>query len=154
VNRRREIQWADKTAGAALHLAGADDRDPDWQDYAACKDADPELFFPPMGGSTDQAKAICGRCFVRAECLDYALDHGSWGVWGGVSFYQGRPLDADLRAANPPRSRKDPAYCPSGKHRRTEANTHEQPAGRTICRLCESERGRKRYQDQKEVMAS
>lgn len=34
----------------------------------------------------DEAKAVCGRCLVRDECLDYALRAGEqYGLWGGLS---------------------------------------------------------------------
>ena len=60
-----------------------------WRDYAACRGADPDLFFPPEDGGKAQArkaKAICAACPVRRECLEYALRHGEhWGVWGGIS---------------------------------------------------------------------
>ena len=60
-----------------------------WREHAACRGADPDLFFPPEDGGKAQArkaKAICAACPVRIECLDYALRHGEhWGVWGGVA---------------------------------------------------------------------
>ena len=45
----------------------------DWQDRALCAQTDPEAFFPEKGGSTREAKRICGSCEVSSECLDYAL---------------------------------------------------------------------------------
>lgn len=57
-----------------------------WQDYANCRGADADLFFPERGASTRKAKSICGACEVRAECLDYAVDMGEkFGIWGGLS---------------------------------------------------------------------
>jgi WhiB family transcriptional regulator, redox-sensing transcriptional regulator len=57
-----------------------------WQDYANCRGADADLFFPERGASTRKAKAICAACEVRAECLDYAVDMGEkFGIWGGLS---------------------------------------------------------------------
>ncbi|HUP14505.1 MAG TPA: WhiB family transcriptional regulator, partial [Acidimicrobiia bacterium] len=41
-----------------------------WQDYANCRGADADLFFPERGASTRKAKAICNACDVKAECLD------------------------------------------------------------------------------------
>jgi WhiB family redox-sensing transcriptional regulator len=69
----------------------------DWRQLAACRHADPELFFPvsASGPSLDQitqAKAICAGCPVRQQCLAFALgtrqDHG---VWGGMSEEERRP---------------------------------------------------------------
>ena len=57
-----------------------------WQDYANCRGADADLFFPERGASTRKAKSICGACEVRGECLDYAIEMGEkFGIWGGLS---------------------------------------------------------------------
>ena len=64
----------------------------DWRDFAACRDVDPELFFP-VGNTPaadrqrDRAKAVCRGCFVVRPCLDDALDTKVDGVWGGTSEY-------------------------------------------------------------------
>lgn len=66
----------------------------EWQQSAACIGADPELFFPinedarnPVDAErVRQAKAICGGCPVRNQCLESAFanrDHH--GVWGGLT---------------------------------------------------------------------
>jgi WhiB family redox-sensing transcriptional regulator len=60
--------------------------------------ADPELFFPvgntgPAIEQIDAAKAICGRCPVTEQCLQYALDtNQDSGVWGGLSEDERRAL--------------------------------------------------------------
>ena len=60
-----------------------------WE-LAACRDHDPELFFPvgAHGPALEQlaaAKAVCGTCPLRAACLDWALETGQEaGVWGGT----------------------------------------------------------------------
>ena len=57
-----------------------------WQELALCTQTDPELFFPDQGGSTRQAKVVCSRCEVRAQCLADALARGEgFGVRGGLS---------------------------------------------------------------------
>lgn len=57
-----------------------------WRDRAACRDADPGLFFPEAGESARPAMAICAGCPVRAECLRYAFSFPEpWGVWGGTA---------------------------------------------------------------------
>jgi WhiB family redox-sensing transcriptional regulator len=67
--------------------------DPGWQDQALCAQADPEAFFPEKGGSTREAKRVCRNCEVRAECLEYALEHDiRHGVWGGFSEPERRRL--------------------------------------------------------------
>jgi WhiB family transcriptional regulator, redox-sensing transcriptional regulator len=62
----------------------------DWRNYAACRDVDPDLFFPlgTSGASLPQieeAKQICRTCPVSAPCLRWALDSGDAGVWGGTT---------------------------------------------------------------------
>src|SRR6185436_18229853 len=63
----------------------------DWRHRAACRDEDPELFFPigtsgPALLQVEQAKAVCRRCSVVDDCLQWALESGQdAGVWGGMS---------------------------------------------------------------------
>jgi len=64
-----------------------------WQEEALCAQTEPEAFFPEKGGSTREAKRICGRCDVRGECLEYALAHEErFGIWGGLSERERRRL--------------------------------------------------------------
>jgi WhiB family redox-sensing transcriptional regulator len=61
---------------------------PRWMRDALCREYPRELFFPEVGSNGTQAKAICARCLVRAECLEFALsdqDARLHGVWGGTS---------------------------------------------------------------------
>ena len=68
----------------------------DWRHESACRDEDPELFFPigntgPALTQIDEAKAVCRRCSVVDECLR----------WGGLSEDERRALkrrNARLRA--------------------------------------------------------
>ena len=63
----------------------------EWLDAGACRNEDPELFFPitssgPSARQIDAAKAVCQRCRVQDQCLHYALEsHQNYGVWGGAS---------------------------------------------------------------------
>jgi WhiB family redox-sensing transcriptional regulator len=48
----------------------------DWRSLGACRQEDPELFFPvaqagPGLVQLNKARAICARCEVRAECLSF-----------------------------------------------------------------------------------
>lgn len=71
-----------------------------WQDYANCRGADADLFFPERGASTRKAKAICAECDVRAECLDYAIEIGEkFGIWGGMSERERRKVRRDRQIA-------------------------------------------------------
>ena len=58
----------------------------EWRKWSACRDEDPELFFPLSGQTSRPAKMICRRCPVAGECLqDSVDDRGKVGVWGGYS---------------------------------------------------------------------
>ncbi len=64
-----------------------------WQNDAACRGSDPAMFFTERGEETKPAKAVCADCLVRAQCLDYALDHDErHGVWGGLSERERRRI--------------------------------------------------------------
>jgi WhiB family redox-sensing transcriptional regulator len=70
----------------------------DFRYRAACRDTDPELFFPvgsigPALLQLAEAKAVCARCEVTAECLDWALGSGvDSGVCGGLTAEERRGL--------------------------------------------------------------
>lgn len=70
----------------------------EWFARAACRDEDPELFFPigaagPGLAQAAEAKAICQRCPVREACLAYALATGQdAGIWGGLTEEERRLL--------------------------------------------------------------
>lgn len=63
-----------------------------WQEDAACRSVDPELFFhpdqergPDKEERTRQAKLVCVNCTVKEECLNFAVDtRQDFGVWGGL----------------------------------------------------------------------
>src|ERR1700742_3059802 len=63
----------------------------DWRGRAACKDTDPELFFPvgTTGPAIDQieaAKTVCVECEAKEPCLEFALaTNQESGVWGATS---------------------------------------------------------------------
>lgn len=64
-----------------------------WTERALCAETDPDAFFPEKGGPTWPAKQVCRACDVQAECLEYALSRNErWGVWGGLSEQERRPL--------------------------------------------------------------
>ena len=64
-----------------------------WAAYAACRSADPDLFFPERGASTREAKEVCRGCIVREQCLEFALQNGEkFGIWGGLSERERRRI--------------------------------------------------------------
>jgi WhiB family redox-sensing transcriptional regulator len=76
----------------------------DWRAYAACRQADPETFFPVGTGEAalaqaERAKQVCAACPVRNPCLDWALATGQEiGVWGGAAAEERRALRAQRAA--------------------------------------------------------
>jgi WhiB family redox-sensing transcriptional regulator len=67
-----------------------------WPAHALCQGVNPDLFFPPRGGDTREAKQVCAVCPVRVECLDYALELGEkFGIWGGLSERERRKIRHD-----------------------------------------------------------
>ncbi|MFF0386879.1 WhiB family transcriptional regulator [Streptomyces sp. NPDC004286] len=68
------------------------------QPRAACRDEDPELFFPigetgPALLQEEEAKAVCRRCPLTESCLEGALEREeNAGVWGGMSEKERRAL--------------------------------------------------------------
>lgn len=61
---------------------------PRWRLRAACREEDPNLFFPDerREGRAKSAKAICSTCCVKEACLYYALaNSGLTGIWAGTT---------------------------------------------------------------------
>ncbi len=72
---------------------------PDFQARGACRDHDPELFFPVSEAAAnaaqiERAKAVCADCPVIAACRAFALDHGAEGIWGGMTEDERRAVRA------------------------------------------------------------
>ena len=70
----------------------------DWREDSACRDTDPDLFFPigTTGPAVEQiqaAKAVCQACEAQAACLEFALTtNQESGIWGGTSEEERRKL--------------------------------------------------------------
>jgi WhiB family transcriptional regulator, redox-sensing transcriptional regulator len=83
------------------------DGERDWRLDAACREVDPELFFPESGQAPQAAaaKAVCAGCAVRGPCLEAAVhgpqardDHS--GIFAGTTArdrvrLRGRPSYAE-----------------------------------------------------------
>jgi WhiB family transcriptional regulator, redox-sensing transcriptional regulator len=69
-----------------------------WRDAAACRDADPDLFFPigttgPARRQIGEAKRVCRTCPAQTQCLAWALDNRvADGVWGGTTGEERRAM--------------------------------------------------------------
>ena len=80
---------------------------PDWRAYAACRGADPELFFSDgdirsSWAQVNRAKLICRGCPVSAICLSWVLASGhEAGIWGGLTEDERRRLHRSGRGFRP-----------------------------------------------------
>ncbi len=57
-------------------------------DYAACAGEETRTFYPFKDEKLLMiaAKAICARCLVRDECLNFAIENEeNYGIWGGLT---------------------------------------------------------------------
>lgn len=81
-----------------------------WEEDAACRGHDPELFFGPNRFEPKRerlereaaAKQVCATCPVSSECLEHAIVMGeAFGVWGGLGETERRGIvvDRDVPAA-------------------------------------------------------
>lgn len=85
--------FADRSTRYLMTALFGEQEESDWRDDALCAEVDGDAFFPEKGGSTQTPKAVCARCPVRAECLDYALENREpHGVWGGLGENERRAL--------------------------------------------------------------
>ncbi len=68
----------------------------DWRDKAACRDMDPDLFFPATRQEKRLALKVCSTCPSIRECARYAAEHARingyplQGVWGGINRSKGK----------------------------------------------------------------
>ncbi|MCK9870668.1 WhiB family transcriptional regulator [Nocardiopsis dassonvillei] len=68
---------------------------------------EPDLFFAEAPADVEAAKAVCGACPVREQCLADALERGEpWGVWGGQLLVSGQVVARKRPRGRP---RKNPA---------------------------------------------
>ncbi|MFG2404195.1 WhiB family transcriptional regulator [Streptomyces brevispora] len=91
-----------------------------WDQRAACRYADPALFFPEgleaeVVSKTAHAKAICRRCPVSGNCQIEALERREpFGVWGGLDLHERKAIlrrAAQLAAARAAEAREAADVC-------------------------------------------
>ena len=61
---------------------------PGWHDDAACRYADPAIFFPEPGrkDTTAEARQVCATCPVFADCYGFAEATGQiYGIWAATT---------------------------------------------------------------------
>ncbi len=67
-----------------------------------CHTADPQLFFSEDEVQVAEAKSLCSRCPVRAQCLNGAQSRQEpVGVWGGELFEAGRIIIKKRKVGRP-----------------------------------------------------
>ncbi len=86
----------------------------EWQERAACRDVDLEVFFPNLepgrkigdqvSAKVARAKAFCGDCPVSSQCLGMALaaegdssESRRYGIFGGLTPAERAALRPNLR---------------------------------------------------------
>lgn len=80
---------------------------PAWQRDALCREYPDVAFFPSAGQEATEARAVCARCIVRVECLNFALTEDLvHGVFGGTTPAERRriaatPLPPGSRSIDP-----------------------------------------------------
>ncbi|MCA9843233.1 MAG: WhiB family transcriptional regulator [Dehalococcoidia bacterium] len=88
---------------------------PDWHHQAACRDHDPDLWFPRAGQNerVELAQSICRACPVLDQCRDWVDRHDPpYGVWAGLT--QG---DRDTKRGHRGSYRSDPWIKAALTHR-------------------------------------
>jgi WhiB family redox-sensing transcriptional regulator len=72
-----------------------------WRRFSECRGEDAAYFFPPShferkpekDEREGAARALCARCRVQQQCLDYALAvEERHGIWGGLNELERRRL--------------------------------------------------------------
>ena len=90
---------------SSSHLLSLTLASDEWRRTAACRDTDPDLFFPvgttgPAIEQIENAKAVCRACDAQDLCLEYALaTNQDSGIWGGTSEDERRQLRKQYNAA-------------------------------------------------------
>ena len=93
-----------------------------WQTRAACRDTDPELFFPPTEDDTTSvvarhlmaARPVCHACPVATDCLRWALDTGQdYGLWAATTPTERRAIRRERLAGVPDPVADAEPTCPA-----------------------------------------
>ncbi|HEX6077022.1 MAG TPA: WhiB family transcriptional regulator [Micromonosporaceae bacterium] len=110
-----------------------------------CRQYDADLWFSDTPAELEVAKALCGECPLRAECLASAVERREpWGVWGGEIFERGAVVPRKRPRGRP---RKDAVAADAQARAQARARAEEltraargtEPA-RPVCRLAASVR--------------
>ncbi|MFC4054962.1 WhiB family transcriptional regulator [Actinomadura syzygii] len=93
----------------------------EWRRSAACRDVDPEVFFPAAASDSApdaasdgkrriaQAKAVCAGCPVQQECRREAIERREpVGIWGGTTPQQRAALRRKQRRSKAGQAARQP----------------------------------------------
>jgi WhiB family redox-sensing transcriptional regulator len=98
-----------------------------------CRKFDPDLWFADQPAELELAKALCGDCPIRVECLAGALEREEpWGVWGGEIFERGAVVARKRPRGRP---RKDDLAREAALAAETEARVAASVTARDAVRL-------------------
>ncbi|HEX2419923.1 MAG TPA: WhiB family transcriptional regulator [Micromonosporaceae bacterium] len=92
-----------------------------------CRQYDADLWFSDTPAELEVAKALCGECPLRVECLASAVERREpWGVWGGEIFERGAVV-----ARKRPRGRPRKDAAAADAHARAQARARAEELSRT-----------------------
>lgn len=72
---------------------------------AACKTADPDIFFGENLAEIAEAKSICAGCPALSRCRDYAVTNEEFGIWGGTTPAERNKLRKGAKVQDPQQAR-------------------------------------------------
>lgn len=105
-----------------------------------CRQYDADLWFSDTPAELEIAKALCGDCPLRSECLASAVERREpWGVWGGEIFERGAVVPRKRPRGRP---RKDAAAADAQARAQARARAEELTCAarrtaqsRPVCRM-------------------
>ena len=87
-------------------------RNPAFDERAACRGLDTELWFSPNAVAREFAVETCAECPIRSMCQEWGIASRQTGIWGGALLDRGRPEGSTRGWRNPYPTR------PAGPRRR------------------------------------
>jgi hypothetical protein len=111
-NQQHTTHRQDTTVNDLIQIQPVDETLISTKPVARCADGNgtlTPLFFSDHVLDIARAKAICGRCALREQCLREALDREEpWGVWGGELLTMGRIVAHKRPGGRPPKRPRPP----------------------------------------------
>lgn len=107
----------------------------EWREHALCRGMDPDKFHPERWAQQKvrDAKAVCAKCPVATDCLEYALKNAEKiGIWGGTSEVE-RVRIRRQRGIN---YSDNPRYYPKFQYRQRVLDEPKQPSSKPKEAVC------------------